>query len=134
MATIRLEQRLPHPPSRVWSALTDPAMLAGWLMPNDFLPRLGHGFSFDTGGRGRTQCEVVELTPGRRVADSWRNPPLDTIVTWTVTPDGDGTLLTLEHSGFDLDDPRQRFAHEGMSSGWGSMLAGRLPSLLAGTN
>jgi Activator of Hsp90 ATPase homolog 1-like protein len=35
-----------HPPGRVWRALTDSAALADWLMPNDFLPRVGHRFTF----------------------------------------------------------------------------------------
>ncbi len=55
----------PHPPRRVWRALTDSAALARWLMPNDFAPRVGHRFSFRVepryGRSGVVACEVVEL-------------------------------------------------------------------------
>jgi hypothetical protein len=32
--SIALEYELPHPPAKVWRALTDPALLAAWLMDN----------------------------------------------------------------------------------------------------
>ena len=41
------EARYPHPPERVWRALTDRAELAAWLMPNDFSLREGARFRFD---------------------------------------------------------------------------------------
>ena len=41
MASVEVDEVLPHPPERVWQALTDPALLARWLMPNDF-PKPGH--------------------------------------------------------------------------------------------
>ncbi len=43
---IRLDIIYPHPPERIWKALTDSRSLAKWLMPNDFQPRLGHRFRF----------------------------------------------------------------------------------------
>jgi uncharacterized protein YndB with AHSA1/START domain len=36
---IRTDSFFPHPPEKVWRALTDPELLASWLMPNDFEPR-----------------------------------------------------------------------------------------------
>ena len=38
----------PHPPDRVWTALTSSEALAAWLMPNDFEARAGHQFTFRT--------------------------------------------------------------------------------------
>jgi hypothetical protein len=36
-----------HPPARVWRALTDPELLAGWLMrPVGFAPVVGTPFEF----------------------------------------------------------------------------------------
>ena len=43
---IMIEAFYPFPPERVWKALTDSRALAGWLMPNDFQPRVGHRFQF----------------------------------------------------------------------------------------
>lgn len=37
--------RYSHPVSAVWHALTDPAALSTWLMPNDFAPTVGQRFS-----------------------------------------------------------------------------------------
>jgi uncharacterized protein YndB with AHSA1/START domain len=41
-----IELQYPCPPERVWRALTDSAALTDWLMPNDFVPKLGRKFQF----------------------------------------------------------------------------------------
>ena len=46
--SIRREIVFPQSREVVWRALTDSAALAGWLMPNDFEPRVGHRFTFRT--------------------------------------------------------------------------------------
>lgn len=46
MSDITVEAVYPHPPARVWRALTDPDELESWLMENDFQPRVGHRFQF----------------------------------------------------------------------------------------
>ncbi len=70
--TLRFEVLYPHPPERVWRALTDRRMLAEWLMPNDFEPRLGHRFTFRTdpapGFDGTVRCQVIELDEPRRLS------------------------------------------------------------------
>lgn len=129
--TIRHERLLKHPPARVWRALTEPALVGRWLMPAEIRAEVGHRFHFDTGGWGVTQCEVLEVVPEQRLVYTWRNPPLDTTVSWTLIAEGEGTRLVLEHGGFDLDHPQQRFAWQGMGGGWGSMLDSRLPAVLA---
>ncbi len=35
---VKLEFFYPHPPERVWKALTDRRVLAAWMMENDFEP------------------------------------------------------------------------------------------------
>lgn len=131
IASIRTEQFLPHPPARVWRALTDPALQARWLMPSDFRAEVGAHFTFDTGQWGKTHCEVLAIEPEQRLHISWKNPPLDTTVTWTLTPEGTGTRIVVEHAGFDLDDPRQVFAHQGMSGGWAGGIAERLAAVVS---
>ncbi|OLE82116.1 MAG: hypothetical protein AUF76_10745 [Acidobacteria bacterium 13_1_20CM_2_65_9] len=104
MATIRIEATYPHPPERVWKALTDPRAIAEWLMPNDFQPRLGHRFQFRVanakGWSGVVDCEVTELSPPRLLSYSWKSDKIDTRVTWILQSEGAGTKLVLEHSGF----------------------------------
>lgn len=125
-ASIEVDEFLPHPVEAVWDALTISDRLAGWLMPNDFALQVGHRFTLDTGNWGITECEVLEIEHERLLRYSWRNGPLDTEVIWRLEPEGHGTRLFLEHRGFDLDHPAQRFAHEGMNRGWCSTV---LPAL-----
>jgi uncharacterized protein YndB with AHSA1/START domain len=97
---VEMDVVLPHPPERVWRALTDSATLAEWLMPNDFRPRIGYRFGFARGrGLSRIACQVVEMEPERRLAFTWRERPddLPDLVTWTVEPVEGGTRLRVEH-------------------------------------
>ena len=117
-ATIRVDEFLPHPPHRVWRALTDPELLARWLAPNDFRLAAGHRFvlrmdpipavNFD----GNTHCRVVGFEEGRWLTITWGENPggLNTTVTWTLVPEGRGTRLFTVHDGFDPDDPIQQRA------------------------
>lgn len=109
---IRHQFTLPHSPEKVWEFLTDPELLAQWLMPSDFKPIIGHKFQFGTkpklklGFDGRIYCEVLEIVQHKKLVYSWKgglskeNPSLDSVVIWTLEPIENGTLLTLEHKGF----------------------------------
>ncbi len=61
-----------HPIERVWRALTSSEALAVWLMPNDFVPRVGHHFTFTTAPQhqwnGTVHCRVTVLDPPYHVA------------------------------------------------------------------
>ncbi len=47
--SISFEFDLPHPPEKVWRALTDPALLTEWLLPvTGFEPEPGAAFTFKT--------------------------------------------------------------------------------------
>ncbi|HEX8344623.1 MAG TPA: SRPBCC domain-containing protein [Actinoplanes sp.] len=122
--TIEVDQFLPHPPARLWRALTDAERLARWFMPNDFAPVVGHRFTFRTQPRagfdGVVHCEVLALQPERLLRFAWRGGTLDSTVTWNLVPEGRGTRLMLRHEGFDPDDPFQRQALTIMGRGWRS--------------
>jgi uncharacterized protein YndB with AHSA1/START domain len=134
--TVRVDEFLPHTPTRVWKALTDPDLLAKWLMPNDFRPVVGHRFTFRTDPRpnvgfdGVIHCEVLAAEPERLLRFTWRGGPLDTTVTWTLAPEGRGTRLFLEHDGFDPDDPAQQFTRQILDGGWRSNVMSALRSAL----
>jgi uncharacterized protein YndB with AHSA1/START domain len=128
---IVLEQTYPFSPERVWRALTDPAALAEWLMPNDFEPRVGHKFQFRSkpmpGWRGYVECEVIEVAPPRRLAYTWLGDAdwqAPTIVRWTLEPTDGGTLLRLEHT--NLQEPWGRELQAMLSQGWKKMLSEKL--------
>jgi uncharacterized protein YndB with AHSA1/START domain len=127
---IRLESVLRHPPARVWAALTDPDRQSKWLMPSTFRPEIGAAFTLDAGEWGLVRCEVLAIEPERHLSFSWKNPPLDTVVSWRLEPEGEGTRLVFVHDGFDDADPRQQFALENMRGGWERMMTGRLVDAL----
>ena len=132
---IEVDQYLPHPPAKVWRALTDPDRLARWLMPTDFAPMVGHRFTFRTdpqpGFDGIVRCEVLDLQPERLLRWSWCNGALNSTVTWTLTAEGHGTRLLLRHDGFDPDDPWQQQALRIMGGGWRSHVMRALEAELA---
>jgi uncharacterized protein YndB with AHSA1/START domain len=128
--TITVEYDLPHPPATVWRALTEPALLERWLMPNDIAPVVGHKFNFHTKPAGdwdgTVYCEVLTVNPEKRLAFSWKGGAdankgyghiLNTVLTFTLSEKTGGTLLLLEHSGFGEQD---EFAFTTMSGGWKS--------------
>jgi uncharacterized protein YndB with AHSA1/START domain len=137
--TIAVDYDLPHPPEKVWSALTESNLLAAWLMANDFRPVVGHRFAFTAQPMGDwdgvVHCEVLEVVPNERLRYTWRgkNPAgewrLDTVVTWTLARTLEGTRLHLDHAGFQAPD---RFAFEAMSKGWSGHIAERLGKFLTG--
>jgi uncharacterized protein YndB with AHSA1/START domain len=131
----------PMPPEQVWVALTDPRALAEWLMPNNFKPIVGHKFRFQVdpmaGCDDHNECEVLEVDPPRRLVYSWlpvrRKKPLPpgtkpSIVTWTLTPDGNGTRLDLQHDGLEIYSWVLRTMYR---FGWGTMMKRLIPKVAA---
>jgi uncharacterized protein YndB with AHSA1/START domain len=104
---LTFERVYPHPPERVWRALTDPQVLGEWLMPTNLEPQVGHVFEFRTdpapGFDGVIHCQVLEMDPPRRLVYSWHGgwAPQPTLVTWTLVPVPGGTRLRLDHTGFE---------------------------------
>jgi uncharacterized protein YndB with AHSA1/START domain len=136
--SIRRELVFPDTREDVWRALTDSAILAEWLMPNDFEPSVGHQFTFRTepnpqaGFDGIVHCEVLECAPPSRLAYSWAGGGIDTRVTYQLEPDGDGTRVLFEQSGFDLSQSWGDAALRGAEVGWRRMLD-KLAGVIAGS-
>ena len=129
--SISFEFDLHHPPEKVWRALTDPVLLAEWLLPVVGLQlEPGAAFSFKTephpGWDGTVSCELVEIDPERKLSYTWRAPFLDTVVTFTLTPTPEGTRLSLVQSGFKAEQ-KQEFG--GARYGW-KMMGEKLVELL----
>lgn len=118
--TVVVEQDFPHPPGKVWRALTQQELIRQWLMENDFAPEPGHRFTM-RGDWGAVECEVLKADPERELSYSWVGMGIETVVTWTLTPSATGTRLRMEQSGFRAD---QRRAYEGARQGWQGFLAG----------
>lgn len=127
---IELTRFLPHAPDRVWASLTDPAIHAQWWAAGDVRASVGHRFTLDMGPWGQQPCEVVAMEPERLFAYTFALGTLNTTITWRLAPEGDGTRLTLEHTGFDLDAPTGKTAYQGMGRGWPGVVE-RLQDVLA---
>jgi uncharacterized protein YndB with AHSA1/START domain len=136
--TIQREILIPQPREQVWRGLTDSTELAHWMFPNDFEPRVGHHFAFQVPPNPKVnfdgitvRCEVLECEPPLRLAFSWSAGGLEgTQVRFRLEPDGEGTRLFFEHSGFDVSLPFGAQAFKGAEYGWAKML-GQLPVVVS---
>lgn len=126
--TITVDQFIPRPPEVVWTAITDPAQLARWWAPGDIAAVVGHEFTLEMPGWGAVPCAVLEVDEPRRFVYTFA----DWTLTWTLVAEGRGTRLLLEHAGFDLDDPRHRFAFDNMGPGWRDEVLPRLVEVVTG--
>jgi len=130
--SISFEFDLHHSPEKVWRALTDPVLLAEWLLPVVELKlEPGAAFTFTAqpqpGWDGIVNCRLLEIDVRRRLSYTWVGGEIDTVVTFTLTPTASGARLSLVQSGFK---PDQKQAFGGARYGW-KMMGGRLVDLLA---
>jgi uncharacterized protein YndB with AHSA1/START domain len=123
---VTLSIEIDAPPEKVFRALTEPEALNQW-MARDATVDLRVGGTFDLGWQAPDEIEhqgpameILELEPNSKLTISWPDWRGDTSVptqsvTWMLEPDGDGTRVTLVHSGFiravDVSDFPFGWAH-----------------------
>jgi len=117
--TLVIEKEMSHPPEKIWRALTQGALIKEWLMDNDFQPVVGHKFNFRSTPNphwdGIIQSEVLVVEPNQKLSYTWSSLGLVTVVVWTLTATGGGTLVRMEQSGFRADQDQ---AYQGANYGW----------------
>jgi uncharacterized protein YndB with AHSA1/START domain len=123
--SVVVEREIPHPPEKIWRALTQSHLIEEWLMKNDFKPVVGHRFDFRADW-GIVDCRVLAVEPNKALSYAWGAYGLESVVTWTLTPTSTGTHLRMEQSGFR---PDQRQAYQGAKLGWQRFL-GNLEQVL----
>ncbi|MBR0756110.1 SRPBCC domain-containing protein [Bradyrhizobium jicamae] len=134
--SVVVEREFPHPPEKLWRALTQPHLMEEWLMKNDFKPQVGHQFNLRGDWGGVLDCEVLTIEPERTLAYTWNFAHADaafnlkSVVTFTLTPSGAGTHLRVEQVGFR---PDQKQAYGGAHAGWKQFLE-KLDQVLARPN
>ncbi|MGW0410741.1 SRPBCC family protein [Streptomyces collinus] len=138
LTTVRVAQFFPHPPAKVWRALTEPGLLARWQMPGaeEFRLEVGHRYRMTSVPRphsrfsGVVEVRVLAYDIERMLSLRWEDADpanlAEWTVTWTLEQEGRGTRLFLVHEGFDPDDPAQMSARKIMDGGWRERV---LPSL-----
>jgi uncharacterized protein YndB with AHSA1/START domain len=124
--SVVIEREFPYPPAKIWRALTQPHLIAEWLMKNDFEPQVGRTFRL-TADWGAVECRVEQIEPERTLSYTWTTMGFETTVTWTLTATADGTNLRMEHAGFAADREQ---AYRGAQNGWPRFF-GSLESVLA---
>jgi uncharacterized protein YndB with AHSA1/START domain len=112
--SVVVEREIPHPPEKIWRALTQPHLIEEWLMKSDFKPVVGHDFSFRADW-GAVDCRVKAVEPNKTLSYTWGGYGLESVVTWTLTPTSTGTHLRMEQIGFR---PDQQQAYGGAKAGW----------------
>ena len=85
--SVRLTRRYAAAPSEVWAALTEPDSLRRWLGEPEW---------------ATVGAQTRELEPGRLLVLDWRPHGEElSVVRLELTPDGDGTVVVLDHSLID---------------------------------
>jgi uncharacterized protein YndB with AHSA1/START domain len=123
--SLTLQRRFNAAPARVFSAWTDPQKIVRWFGPEQVEvvraeadPRTGgryrivarspDGDEHDVSGEYREVVQDTKLV----FTWAWRSTPeRQSLVTLTFKPDGDGTLLTLQHEQFFDEPARDRHQH-----------------------
>jgi uncharacterized protein YndB with AHSA1/START domain len=130
--SVIVEKEFPHPPEKVWRALTDSSLIEQWLMKNDFRPVAGHAFTLRRepvhNWNGIIECQIIAVEPFTTLSYTWGTLGHGLVVTFTLTPTKAGTLVRVEQSGFG---PDQDQAFKGATYGWNNFMGG-LERVVAG--
>ncbi|MFC0399081.1 SRPBCC family protein [Paraburkholderia rhizosphaerae] len=128
---VTLQRRINAAPAKVYAAWTEPAHIVKWMHPYGCNVLLAE-MDVKVGGRFRIALRTTEgeepevsgtfreVEPHAKLVYTWAwsgTPEHESLVTLTLRPDGNGTLLTLKHEQFF--DEAARDSHHG---GWSSAL------------
>jgi len=124
---LTLKRRLNAPPAKVYEAWTGPKKIIHWFGPGSTVDgsvrsemdvRVGGRFriSLDTDDNAHHEVSGVyrEVVTNEKLSFSWAwhsTPERESLVTVTLTADGDGTMLTLHHEQFFDEVARDNHRH-----------------------
>ncbi len=109
---IHIVREYPHPPEKIWRALTDPELVPLWTStgqggrPVGFSPVVGTRFKYVAkpmpGWNGIVDCEVLEAREPVLLRYAWLGGENDDVTTVTnrLEPREGGTRFTWDHTGF----------------------------------
>jgi uncharacterized protein YndB with AHSA1/START domain len=113
---LRFTRRLPHPPEKVWRALTEPEHLAAWF-PTDIEGERMAGaalrFVFRNGEGPAIDGEMIAYDPPSLLELRWGN---EETLRFELQSDGEGTFLTF----FNTFDELGKAARD--AAGWHACL------------
>jgi uncharacterized protein YndB with AHSA1/START domain len=123
---VRQERRYAAPPDEVWAALTRPEHVRNWLAEMSIEPREGGRVTFEWDGGHTAQGVVRVFDPPNTFEYTWDHDG-PSIIRFELEPDGDGTLLVLDHTNIAVESAA------GIGAGWHSHIEA-LDALLAGSS
>ena len=118
--------RLPHPPERVWAALTTAEGLAAWFGQQASIEARPGGTAWMSWSDGSTKTMRIERVEEPTVFGfTWQldglpdSDPRRTYVEFTLEPTDAGTLLRVVETGFaQLPPEAYRTAYDAHTRGW----------------
>ena len=116
---IEREMRIDASPETVFEFFTDPAKMVRWKGTTATLdPRPGGVYRVQMNEQAIALGEYVEVDPPNRVVFTWGwegsyagTAPGSSTVEITLTPDGDGTLVRLVHTGLPTPESVEAHGH-----------------------
>ncbi|MFE7973931.1 SRPBCC domain-containing protein [Streptomyces shenzhenensis] len=112
MSAIHIVRDYPHPPAKVWRAVTDPALIPLWTAtgagarPEGFATTVGTEFQFiaepKPGWSGIVDCVVLEVDEPRLLRYSWTDHGggETTEVAYRIESHTAGARFIYDHTGF----------------------------------
>ena len=114
-----------RPIAKVWAALTTPERLADWFGAVDIELRAGGTLRIAFNGSHK-EIEITEVQAPRLLGWLWVIDGRATRVRFELEPDGEGTRLTLTHSGLS---PRGNGHDSMVRAGWHAHLEGLVDAI-----
>jgi uncharacterized protein YndB with AHSA1/START domain len=131
--TVTIERTLNAPVSLVWDALTNIDHMRIWYFPmmSGFKPEVGFEFHFRAGNETKSWlhlCRVTEVILQKRIQYSWRYDGYDgnSLVTFDLAPEGNGTKVTVTHTGLDTFPKLPQFDAKNFEGGWTELVGSLL--------
>lgn len=104
---IKIDTFIEATPMEVWRAITDKVFISQWLMETNIEPVVGFQGYFKMtpmpGFNGHIETTVLNVEPNKLFVYSWQGGWMKkpTTVKFTLLEKDNGTMLTLEHWGFE---------------------------------
>ena len=126
-----IERTFDAPVDLVWKAITEPEQMRQWYFDSleSFKPEVG----FETRVVIKHDDQefphlwkVMEAVPEKKLAYTWKyeGDPGESLVTFELFPEGNGTRLKLTHSGLQSFQPENnpKYARGNFANGWTSLI------------
>jgi len=130
-----VERTYNAPVKSVWEAITDVEKMQQWYFPmlEEFEPEVGFETRFDVATPDQVYIhiwKIKEVIPFKKISYEWKfgDYPGDSVVSWELSPDGEGTRIVLTHTGIETfrGDLHPDLAVNNFVAGWTDFIGTKL--------